>query len=555
MSLHLADGLYLVSAWKPIVLLAPFVAWAWFVSTVLDKHAARFHLGREAWNTVHLSVGVVALVAAVLIPVQSQIGFIIAFAVITIILAADIMAYVSKANKDDRVPEKHRIRLDLSSWKQEKEEKAAAKLAGKAELEIKSPKGKLVPVPSVDSEQFQVRLASEEVFIDALDSHASQVDLAPTGKEGTYVVSKLIDGVRAAGKAVPGQQAVQIIDFWKKSADFDLEDRRRPHWADVKVAQNGSSHVVRVSTIGTQAGMRLGLLLDPAEAVTRKPDELGLLDPQMEELKKITSTMQGVVLLGGLPDGGRTTLLYTIIKMHDAYTSNVQTVELEKQAELEGVRQNVFEAKADGPEFSTLTRSIFRRDPDVVGLAELPDAATAKEVCQADLERTRPYVSMKTDGALNTIATFVKAVGDPELAGESLRGVVAVKLMRKLCENCKVPYQPSPEMLTKLGLPADKVKRLFKKGGQVLIKNKEEVCPVCSGGGYRGQIGIFEVYALDDAERAAIKQGDLNALRAALRKKNLPTMQYAALMRAVEGVTSVEEVTRVTVPQAAKKAG
>jgi type II secretory ATPase GspE/PulE/Tfp pilus assembly ATPase PilB-like protein len=156
---------------------------------------------------------------------------------------------------------------------------------------------------------------------------------------------------------------------------------------------------------------------------------------------------------------------------------------------------------------------------------------------------------MRTDGALNTIATFVKAVGDPELAGSALRGVVAEKLMRKLCENCKVPYQPSAEMLAKLGLPAEKVQKLFKKGGQVLIKNKEEVCPVCAGTGYQGQVGVFEVYALGEEEQRAIRSADMNALRAALRKKNLPTLQQAALMKAVGGITSVEEVTRVTVPQ------
>jgi type II secretory ATPase GspE/PulE/Tfp pilus assembly ATPase PilB-like protein len=107
-------------------------------------------------------------------------------------------------------------------------------------------------------------------------------------------------------------------------------------------------------------------------------------------------------------------------------------------------------------------------------------------------------------------------------------------------------------MLKKLGLPADKIKQLFKKGGQVLIKgNRPEICPVCKGVGYVGQEGIFEVFRIGDAERALVKAGNFAGLRAELRKRNLPTIQQAALRKAVEGTTSVEEILRVTADQPA----
>jgi len=140
----------------------------------------------------------------------------------------------------------------------------------------------------------------------------------------------------------------------------------------------------------------------------------------------------------------------------------------------------------------------------------------------------------------------VKAVGDPDAAAKCLRGVVAQKLLRKLCVNCRVGYQPSPEMLKKLQVPADKPRQLFKKGGQVLIKNKPEVCPVCRGIGYVGQEGIFEVYAVGKPERELIKAGNWSGLRAEFRKRGLPTVQLAALKKALDGVTSVEELLRVT---------
>src|SRR5690606_21206990 len=136
----------------------------------------------------------------------------------------------------------------------------------------------------------------------------------------------------------------------------------------------------RLTTLGAQGGVRTTLLLDPEQAVQRKSDELGLLEPQMAEIKAIVEDGTGVVLLAGPADGGRTTTLYSIVKMHDAYTSNVQTVEIEPQDSLEGVRQNRFDEMAEGPEYSTLVRSILRRDPQVLAVAELPDANTAKEI-------------------------------------------------------------------------------------------------------------------------------------------------------------------------------
>ena len=232
--------------------------------------------------------------------------------------------------------------------------------------------------------------------------------------------------------------------------------------------------------------------------------------------------------------------------MHDAYTSNVQTLEIEQQDVIEGVKQTVFNPSEDEHEYSRMARSILRRDPDVVGIAELPDADTAKEIAKADHERTRTYVSIRADSAMAAVQLWVKAVGDPAEAAKGLHGVVSVRLMRKLCENCRVPYQPTKEMLAKLGLPADKVQQLHKKGGQVLIKNKPETCPVCDGVGYQGQTGVFELIPLDRDDRKLIAGADFKGLPAQLRKKQLPTSLQAALRKAAEGVTSIEEVTRVT---------
>jgi type II secretory ATPase GspE/PulE/Tfp pilus assembly ATPase PilB-like protein len=552
--LILGEAQFLVSFWKPLILLAPFVGWAWVITRIYDKHAFRFHLARTKWNVGHLIAATVAFFAALAIPMQGEAAFWIGLGVAIVILAADLGAYAYVANHDERVPEEFHITLNFKKFLEAREEKAAAKRSGKVELVIKGADKQTVPAPAADDPGFEVRVAAETIILKAIDIRASQADISPAGKDGAYVVSYLVDGVRQPGETLPAASAIKVMDFWKGAGKLDLTDRRRKQQADINVEHGADRAKVRMVTSGTTGGVRMTMLVDPEKQVRRKGTELGLLDPQVAELKAITDDAHGVVLLAAPADGGRTTTLYSVLRMHDAYTTNIQTVEMDPQDALEGVRQNEFTTTGEGPEYSTLTRTILRRDPQIVGVAEMPDEATAKELARADHERTRIYLSLRTDNAITAIQAYVKAVGEVDLAAKSLRGVTAQKLLRKLCVNCRVPYQPSPDMLKKLNLPADKAKQLFKKGGQVLIKNKPEVCPVCRGIGYIGQEGVFEVYKIGKTERELIRAGNWNGLRAEFRKRGLPTVQQAALAKVLAGITSVEELGRISGEAAAKPA-
>lgn len=543
----LAQGLVLVSWWKPILLLLPFVGWAWLVSTIFDKHAQRFYLGREKWSAIHMVFAAAALAGALLLPLGGFLGILVAFVLVTAILALDVVIFVAVANRDERVPETAHLKLDFSSMQEARAAKAAAKQMGTVSLTIAGPSKISVKPPEKDSPDYAVRVTAEEIVIDALTKRAHEVVIAPA-KQNTYAIALTVDGVRQAGEPIPAQDAIAIIDFWKSCAELDVKDRRRKLVGRVTVGNEALQHELKLVTSGSQGGMKLEMVVDPAKSVQRPLRDLGLLDPQIEAVRSLAAENRGVVLLTAPPDNGRTTMLYAMVGLHDAYTSNVQTLEHEVEASLEGVRQVPFDPSAEGAEFSVQLRSMLRRDPDVVGVGELPDVDTAREVSRADLDRTRIYVSMRGDGALAAVQTWVKAVGDPKAAADGLTAVVAGKLIRKLCENCRVQYAPPPEMIKKLGLPADKVKQLYKKGGQVLIRNKPEVCPVCNGIGYFGQIGVFEVYPIGPEERKLIADGNLSGLRAAFRKSGLPSLQQAAILRAVEGATSVEEVTRITAP-------
>jgi len=533
-------ALWLVSPYKPILTLIPFLAWAWVVATIYDKDAARFYLNRKGWNLGHLAAGILGLAAALLAPI-----FWIGWPIMLVILAADLGVYVAYRNKSEKVPEHQNWSLNLEAMKERRAQRDKQRRKASVSLEFRGPKG-LVEAPEKGSVEYEVRAAAEEVIQETIEARAARVELIPGKDPGTHQVVYIVDGVKQIGATMQSQQAAAIIDFYKGASGLDVEDRRRRQRADLRMEREGSKRVLRIITQGGQGGQRMSVIFDPEQQVQFQIDGLGLLEPQLKEMQALIQEKKGAVLVCAPAMNGRTSTLYALIRAHDPYTSNVQTVEREPQAAIEGVRHNIFDPLKESGEYATLVRSILRRDPDVVAVAELPDPATAKEIAKADHERIRTYVGVPAEGALMAIQAFLKAVGDNQAAAKALHGVTAQRLVRRLCQNCKVEYPPQPELLRKLGVGPDKVQKLYKKGGQVLIKNKPETCPMCGGSGYLGQEGVFEIFRISEEERGLIRAGDLMGLRAALRKKRLPSLQEAAVYKAVQGLTSVEEAARVT---------
>lgn len=545
--LLVGEGVILVSFYKPVLMLVSFLAWAWVVSTIFDKDSARWYFRRRAWNGFHVAMAVAAIAAVVALP-AGPMAFWIGWPIMVVVLLADLLIYFFLRNRDDRVPAAFRWSLNPAKWvaasKSKKEKKV--KKVGDAVLVFRGPAGE-VPIPAQETPEYETRIAAEGIFQKALDLRASQIDILPV-REGAYGVILSVDGVRNQLDPLPAQQGAAVIDIYKRAAGLDVGDRRRQQRGACQIGRPGAGLIdIGIVTKGASSGMRMTARIDPIAQVTRDFDELGLLPNQLADLKAMVEEGKGVVLQTAPPDHGRTTTFYALIRRHDAYTSNVQTVELEPEATIEGVRHNEFDPATDGAEFSTTVRSILRRDPDVLGVSEMPDPETAKEVARADVERTRVYLSFKADNALDAISRFAGAVGDQRAAADTLHGVVSQKLVRRLCHNCRVPFEPTPDILKKLGLPPD-TRQLYRKSGSVLVKDKEAVCPVCTGTGYFGQVGVFSVNTIGSEERELIAAGDVKGLRGLLRQKKQQSIQTAALQHVLAGHTSVDELLRVISP-------
>lgn len=549
MPLLLAETVFLVSWYKPILLVAIFALWAWVISAIYDKDAAQWYLKRRLWNGIHVTTGVLALALVLALPLS----FLITGPALVVILGAELLAYFMIRNADEKVPAHAKWSLNPSKLFEGRAKKGAKdKIKKTTTLIFKGPKG-IFLAPEKEAPEFEIRVAAESLINKLADVHGSQIDIGPV-KDGVYGASFLVDGVRQAAEQYPAAKGLAVIDVFKGAAGLDVADRRRRQVGEFTVSHSAEGGTkIRATTLGTSAGVQLTLLLDPDNQVKRTLDELGLLPNQMEDVKALIAERSGVVLQVAPPDGGRTTTFYALMRSHDAYTTNVQTVEYDIQMSIEGARQNKFDPGADKAEYSTTVRSILRRDPEVVGVAEMPDENTGREVARSDHQRTRVYLSFHADGAMQAIQKYARAVGDQAAAAESLHGVIAQKLCRRLCTNCRVPFQPTPEMLKKVGLPPD-TRQIHRKGGQVLVKDKAQTCSVCGGSGFFGQVSLFEVYTFGPEERKLIAANDLTGLRGLVRQRKQQSMQSAGLQKVLLGETSIEEVFRVTAaPDAAQQ--
>lgn len=535
----LANSVLLMSPWKPILAFAMFAGWAWVISTIYDKDAARWFFKRRSWNLLHLIMGAAALGTLLVAPMP----FFISIPIGLGILFLDLAIYFVLRNGDDRVPAHERWTLDSEAWKEKRAAKKDSKDAKGIVFTFDGPEGRLQS-PEIGTPEYELRIAAEGILSQTIDKRGSQLDIAPH-KEGIYGASCVVDGLRTPIEQIPTPQAIALIDFYKAASGLDVEDRRRKLRGKLSFGVGGTATTDAViTTLGTSDGMRLTFAIEPDKLANKRVEDLGLLPRQADDLKTITSENAGIVIVAAPADEGRPGLMYALARAHDAYTSNVQLLELEETLTIEGARHTIFDPQEAAADFATTVRSMLRRDPDVLAIAELPDEETARNIAAADYERSRVYVCVRADNPLTALQMYCKAVGDNSEAAKGLRGVICQRLLRRLSDNAKIPYQPSPDVLKRLGLPAE-VKTLYRTEGMVMLKGKPEPDPVSGGTGYFGQTGVLAVHPLGDEDRSLIASGDFNGLRANFRQNKQASIQNAAMQKAVKGETSVEEVLRV----------
>ena len=410
-------------------------------------------------------------------------------------------------------------------------------------------KGKFVTPPEKGAPDFETHLNTERMLVPSLPARASRVELTPVA--GGYLTVQTVDTIKSRRETYQANVAIQMIDLLKAAAGLDIKERRKRQSAILGMKIGDGEVKFLLTTWSSSAGQILRLELDREKQLTISFDNLGMLPIQAQTLKDaLENVVGGVVLVLVPPTHGLTTLGYTLLTQHNAYTSDIKTIERQVDRRIEGVTQLAWIAGEATNEYSTALQSIVRRGPNVMLVSDITDAGTGPILTHANSQNTLFYVLIPTDSVTIGLSTYLKAVGDPKSAANSLRAVVAGRLVRKLCPECRQPFQASADQSKRLGATAAKPLQLFRASGKIQVKNEIVNCGLCQGTGFLGTVGVFEVVRPDDRGREMLVAGDIaNAYQQMRRAFRTPLTQECALLKVRTGETSLEEIARVFAPK------
>lgn len=389
----------------------------------------------------------------------------------------------------------------------------------------------------------------------AIQDRASDIHIDP---EGDHIkVRYRIDGVLTEVRTLPREMHAPIVSRIKIMANMDIAEKRVPQDGrfQAKITHSDAGPVVtavyhernalrmvgdaavdvRVSTLpviqGETAVMRI---LDRSHIILNL-EGLNFSPDILDRYRRLITRPYGMVLVTGPTGSGKTTTLYASINTIDRKASNIVTVEDPVEYQMMGVNQMQVNPKA-GTTFASGLRSILRQDPDIIMVGEIRDKETAEIAIQAALTGHLVFATLHTNDAAGAATRLIDMGIEPFLIASSTIGIMAQRLARKICNDCKKPYAATPELLTSLGITSRDAS--FFRG---------EGCPACRRTGYQGRVGLYELLDMNEAIRALIiARAASSSIKIAATRSGFRTLREEGLRKAEAGITSLEEVLRVT---------
>ncbi len=526
-----------------VVLLGGWAAAAQWV----DRDTEVVKTKREQWNLITLSGGLVGFAALFLGPWSGGL-FLAGIVCWLAIVAGALIAYVLHRNA--RVVPAARILTVAHIKRVFSGDPAKKRIASAKAIKITliGHDGKFVE-PSTDPEESQAYGELQEWLYELLWRRATDVDLVP-GKEQYRLVYK-IDGVATEQPGgIPADVAERTIPFLKSIAGLNVEEIRRPQKGTIQAGllnSDGDPGTTEVHTSGTTAGERLRLKIQAGPNILRI-HELGIASARLESLKKgILAKSTGMLLVAAPKRNGLTTTEYAIVRSHDAYINNIHAIERRPLTDLDNITQQTYEGANTDVNYARMLQSILRREPDIIMVGECEDRETAQIAARAAADDRKIYMGIEANDCADALTKFLALAEDPKLVGKAIRGVMAQRLVRILCEQCREAFKPDAATLKKLNLPTEKIERFYRPPTEAKTdkRGKEVVCQSCQGTGYVGRIGIFELMIVDETVAALISAGAaMNKIKTQCRKNKMYYLQEEGLLKVIDGTTSMNEVLR-----------
>jgi general secretion pathway protein E len=382
-----------------------------------------------------------------------------------------------------------------------------------------------------------IKAAVNHLFSYALEQRASDVHIEP--KRDICMVRFRIDGILHTIYKLPKTVHSAITSRIKTLARMDIAEKRRPQDGRIKIArQNGGEVEIRVSTVAVAFGEKTVMrLLDP-DVIFQNLDGLGFSRRDRMIYNSFTTSPHGIILVTGPTGSGKSTTLYSTLKQIASPGTNIVTVEDPVEMIHEEFNQISVQPQIEVT-FSSILRNILRQDPDVIMIGEIRDIETATHAVQAALTGHLVFSTLHTNDAVSTIVRLKDLGLEPFLISSTLLGAMAQRLVRRICENCKEPYEVTGENMREMGLP--------ESGSNKLTLYRGQGCRQCRGTGYAGRLGIFEIFSMSaEMKKHVSGQASDAELRQIAVREGMTNLREDAWQKVIAGQTTVEEILRVT---------
>ena len=374
----------------------------------------------------------------------------------------------------------------------------------------------------------------------AVESRASDIHIEPF--ENRLKVRYRVDGVLREVESPPSRLSAAVISRIKIMAKLNIAERRLPQDGRIQLRAQGKEIDLRVSTVPTLWGESVVMRILDKASVVLDFEVLGFGPRTLKRFLDILHLPHGILLVTGPTGSGKTTTLYTALQTLNTPERKILTVEDPVEYQLEGINQ--IQAKPQiNLTFANALRSIVRQDPDVIMIGEMRDLETAGIAVQSALTGHLVLSTLHTNDSAGSITRLLDMGVDDYLLTSTISGILAQRLVRLLCVNCRQPYPALPELVEEMRL------RRFSEGRDITLY-KAIGCEQCGGTGYRGRAAIMEFLVMSDPlRRMVLKHADATELQVEAQKEGMDTMYEDGLRKAVAGLTTIEEVLRVTTQQ------
>lgn len=376
----------------------------------------------------------------------------------------------------------------------------------------------------------------KEMIDKAVLKRASDIHIEPM--ESRVRVRYRIDGALYEQKSYKVALLPAIVARIKIIGGMDISEKRKPQDGRITQVVERQEYDIRVSILPTVYGEKVVMRLTSKNALTKNKSQLGLKPEAMKKFDHILQNPHGILLVTGPTGSGKSTTLYTALSELNKEDVNIITVEDPVEANIDGINQVHVNPKANLT-FASALRSILRQDPDIIMIGEIRDGETAGIAVQASITGHLVVSTLHTNSAASTITRLEDMGIESYLISDSVVGVIAQRLVRRLCPHCKVAKDPDAEERELLGLKPEQQVMIYepRKGG----------CPQCESMGFRGRIGVYEIMEMTQPlKRIIAKGGDAEEIKKQALEEGMLTLRMSATELVLEGTTSVSEMVKVS---------